>query len=96
MLTLVYDVLKESELTDFTKLYLIEDFDKVLSLNLIDEEETNDIGEEFEEYINEKIAERKIAKQEGDYDKADAIRQELLDKGVMIKDTREGTIIELI
>ena len=96
MLTLVYDVLKDNELTDFTKLYLIEDFDKVLSLNLIDEKETIDIGEEFETYINEKIAERKLAKQEGDYEKADKIRNELLEKGVMIKDTREGTVIELI
>ena len=96
MLTLLYDVLKDSELTDFTKLYLIEDFEKVLSLNLIDEEEENDIGEEFETYINEKIAERKLAKQEGDYEKADKIRNELLEKGVMIKDTREGTVIELI
>ena len=30
-----------------------------------------------------------------DYQKADSIREELLSKGIIIKDTREGTIYEL-
>ncbi len=38
-ITLIYDVLKDEELSDFSKLYLIEDFDKVLSLGLIEEVE---------------------------------------------------------
>ena len=42
--------------------------------------------------IEEKIAERKAAKKEKDFAKADAIRQELLDKGIEVKDTREGTV----
>lgn len=70
MLTLVYDVLKDEELTDFTKLYLIEDFDKVLSLNLIieEEEETN---EELESYILKRIEDRKNAKQNKNFEEAD-------------------------
>lgn len=39
--------------------------------------------------IEEKIAERKAAKKEKDFAKADAIRQELLDKGIEVKDTRK-------
>lgn len=33
---------------------------------------------------------------EKDFAKADAIRQELLEKGIEIKDTREGTVWNLL
>ena len=91
MLTTLYDVLKD-ETNNNTKLYLIEDFDQVLSLNLLKDEE---IDKDFEKYINEKIKERNIAKQNKDYQKADQIRNELLSKNVIIKDTREGTTFEI-
>ena len=41
-----------------------------------------------------KIEERKAAKKEKDFAKADAIREELLSRGIVIKDTREGTVWE--
>lgn len=95
MLTLVYDVLKDEELTDFTKLYLIENFDKVLSLNLIieEEEETN---EELESYILKRIEDRKNAKQNKNFEEADSIRNELLEKGIRLIDSREGTTYEIL
>lgn len=46
-------------------------------------------------YIEEKIKERDTAKKNKDYLQADAIREELLDKGIIIKDTREGTKYEI-
>ena len=55
---MLYDVLK-SDLNNNTKLYLIEDFDKVLSLDLLKKEE---IDNELIDYINKKIEERKEAK----------------------------------
>ena len=92
-ITLLYDVLK-SEFNDATKLAIIDEFDKVLSLDLTkaDIEVTEVSGESEEElaFINEKIEERAKAKKEKDFAKADAIREELLDKGIAIKDTREG------
>ena len=39
-----------------------------------------------------KIEERKAAKKAKDFATADAIRDELLAKGVVIKDTREGVV----
>ena len=96
MLTLVYDVLKDDELTDFTKLYLIEDFDKVLSLNLIDEVEGQEVDSELDSYIKEKIEERNQAKKDKDFSKADQIRDELLSKNIKLIDSREGTTYELI
>lgn len=94
MLTVLYDVLKDDELTDFTKLYLVNDFDKVLSLGLIEEEK--EVSSEIEEMINKKIEERNEAKKNKDYTKADEIRDELLQKGVKLIDTREGTTYEIM
>ena len=87
-----YDVLK-ADTNDATKRALIEDFDQVLSLGLLAEEEGETGADpELVAWIEEKIAERKAAKKEKDFAKADAIRQELLDKGIEVKDTREGTV----
>ena len=41
------------------------------------------------------IAKRNDAKKEKNYALADEIRNELLEKGIMIKDTREGTTYEI-
>ena len=43
-----------------------------------------------------KFLEALTAAQAGDFAKADAIRAELLERGVQIKDTREGTVWELV
>ena len=94
-LTVLYDVLK-SELNNNTKLALIESFDKVLSLNLLKEEKANNLDQETINYINEMIEKRKEAKINKDYALADQIRQELQDKGIILKDTREGTTYEVI
>ncbi len=92
MLTILYDVLKDSELNDFTKLYLIDDFDKVLGLNLIDEYRDDYVDEEIERLI----IERDLAKKEKDFKKADEIRDDLLSRGIKLVDTREGTKYEII
>ncbi|MBR6690121.1 MAG: cysteine--tRNA ligase [Bacilli bacterium] len=89
--TVLYDVLK-SDLNNNTKLYLIEDFDKVLSLDLLKKDE---VDTELLDYINKKIEERKEAKLNKNYDLADSIRKELEEKGIILKDTREGTTFEI-
>ena len=92
-LTVLYDVLK-SDTNNTTKLSLIESFDKVLSLNLIKKEK--EIDSNLLKYINEQIALRNTAKSNKDYALADQIRQSLLEQNIVIKDTREGTIFEVI
>ena len=44
------------------------------------------------DYINEKIAERYNAKANKEYELADSIRNELLIKGIILNDTKDGTI----
>ena len=45
--------------------------------------------------IEAKIAERADAKKNKDYARADAIRAELLEKGVVLVDTKEGTTYKI-
>lgn len=92
-ITILYDVLK-SDLENAQKRFLVASFDQVLSLNLLVEEESK-IDNDLENYIHQKIEERNQAKKEKDYTKADSIRNELLEKGIIIKDTREGTTYEV-
>ena len=90
-ITLIYDVLK-ADLNGATKRAIIESFDYVLSLDLLKEEAVQESSEdaELEAYVLAKIEERKAAKKEKDFAKADAIRNELLEQGIVLEDTREG------
>lgn len=90
-ITVLYDVLKDNNLNDKTKKCLIESFDKVLSLDLLKENDDS-ISEELVDYIEKQIELRKIAKKNKDFELADKIRNELLEKGIELKDTREGTV----
>ena len=88
--TVLYDVLKDDKLNDFTKRELIKAFDSVLGLDLLVKDEIK-VDDELKEYINSKIAERLEAKKNKDYAKADEIRNELAEKGITLKDTPNGT-----
>jgi cysteinyl-tRNA synthetase len=90
-LTLLYDVIK-SELNGATKRSIIEDYDTVLSLDLLKPVEEEEVDDELKSFVEMKIAERAEAKKAKDFAKADAIRAELAGKGIVIKDTREGVV----
>ena len=95
--TALYDVLK-ADTNDATKKALIEDFDRVLSLDLTKAqpaEETPDIDPEFAAEIERLIAERAAAKKKKNFAEADRIRAYLADKGVTLLDSREGTTYKI-
>ena len=92
-LTVLYDVIKDDELTGTTKIELINKFDEIFSLDLT---KKDNIDTDLEEFVNSKIAERNEAKKNKDFAKADSIRDELLEKGIKLLDTREGTKFEII
>ena len=75
---------------------LIGMFDYVLSLDLLKEREEKkpEVDDELAAYVEEQIALRKAAKKEKNFAEADRIRNELLEKGIVLKDTREGTTWE--
>ena len=88
-ITILYDSLKDNTLSDATKLYLVNDFDQVLGLDLLKEEKI-----EVEDEIKELINKRNEAKKNKDFATADQIRDLIFEKGYIIKDTREGAQIE--
>ena len=92
-ITVLYDVLK-ADISDATKYALAESFDSVLSLNLATahaaKEEENRLDGETEAYVLARIEERTAAKKAKDFARADAIRSELLERGIVLEDTREG------
>jgi len=93
-LTCLFNVIKDESLNNNTKLYLIDSFDKVLSLDLLSNDK--ELSDELKSKTEELIKSRNEAKANKEYAKADSIRDELLNMGVAIKDTREGTKFELI
>ncbi len=92
-LTTIYDVLKD-DMNDYTKLKLIEDFDRVLSLDLTKEEEK--AKADNEEEILKLIEERANAKKNKDFATADKIRDDLMSQGIRLIDTKEGTTYEIV
>lgn len=94
-LTVVYDLLKDTEVNDATKKKLLTDFDSVLSLDLLQEAEEVAVDDELAAYVEAKLEERKLAKKAKNFALADEIRSELASRGISIKDTREGTVWSL-
>lgn len=91
-ITSIYDVLK-ANISDATKIYLLNDFDKVLSLDLV--KAANKLKEEKNSSVDtakveELIKKRTEARANKDWATADAIRDELNAMNVVIKDTPEG------
>ena len=92
-ITVLYELLKADDLNSSEKLYLIEEFEKVLSLSLLNFEEENknvSVNDEEVKYIEEMIQKRTEAKKNKNFALADSIRNELLEKGIVLEDTRQG------
>ena len=101
-ITAIYNVLK-ADTNDSTKLALINDFDRVLSLDIVkeasklSEKDKNDShDDEFIEKVNKLIEMRSNAKREKNFAEADRIRQELACMGVEVTDTRNGPVWQKI
>lgn len=94
-LTTLYAVIKDNDLSGKSKIFLIKDFDQVLSLSLLENKKA-EVSKELLNYINSEIERRNIAKKDKDYALADEIRESLKEKNIIIKDTREGTTFEII
>ena len=94
-ITAVYNVLK-SDANAKTKLALIEDFDRVLSLDLIakaQQVKEASADEEIPAEIMELVEQRKEARKAKDFATADAIRDKIAEMGYVVEETRQGTKI---
>ncbi len=92
-ITLIYEVLK-SNISSATKYKLIKNWDEVLSLDLLKKD--FDDKSLDKDYIEQKIKERDEAKKLKNYELADQIRYNLEEEGIILKDTKNGTMYEKI
>ena len=104
--TALYDVLK-AKIGDDAKLRLIAEFDRVLSLGLMEAAERvraeqakqaqpdNGLTGELADYVNAQIAARAAAKKAKNYAEADRIRDELKSRGILLEDTPSGVRVVL-
>ncbi len=88
-LTLLYEAMK-ADISAATKLAVIEDFDRVLSLDLLSGEAAAEEPADDVSHLEELLVKRAEAKKNRDWALADAIRDEVKAAGYMIVDTPEG------
>ena len=91
--TAIYDVLK-ADTNPATKLALLDDFDKVLSLDIttnarksIEASAEQDIPAEVAELLDR----RKAARKEKNFALADELRDKIAEMGYIVEETRQGT-----
>ena len=88
-------IILKANISNATKVELVKNFDTVLNLDLLKENETKEEGSNLtkEEIarIEKLIKERAEAKQNKNYARADEIRASLFKEGIELIDTKEGT-----
>ena len=91
----MWKMLKDNSITEGEKLSLLYSMDKVLGLDLdkIEAKKEEKVGGEEEWKL---VEERKQAKAEKNYQRADEIRKELEERGYVVKDTPQGPILQKI
>ena len=94
-LAVMWKMLKDNSITEGEKLSLLYSMDKVLGLDLdkVEAKKEEKVGGEEEWKL---VEERKQAKAEKNYQRADEIRKELEEMGYIVKDTPQGPILQKI
>ena len=95
-MSVVWEIIRnEKKSEDFAD--LLEKFDMALGLDLKNAKQyikNKIVNDEISQEVMDLVELRKQAKQNKNWEEADKIRNEILQKGYNIKDTSEGTIIE--
>lgn len=94
-ITALFNVMK-ADINAKTKLALIKEFDRVLSLDLIEQAENlknSSQEEEIPAEVLEIAQQRQEARKAKDFATADALREKILQMGYVIEETRQGTKI---
>lgn len=90
-LALMNDMLRDDQFGSIEKLDLVKDFDRVLGLRLMEEEELG-----IPDDVLSLIEEREKARREKKFDLSDKYREEIKERGFLIKDTVDGPEVEKI
>jgi cysteinyl-tRNA synthetase len=94
-IALIWEIIKDKNISEKDKQATILDFDKVLGLNL---EAISNLASKMQiivpDSVKKLIEEREQARKSGDFIKADALREMIAEEGYEIKDTPTGTEIK--
>ena len=90
-LALLWDLIKEKEISGKSKLDLILDFDKIFGLNLKDIKE-----EKIPKEILNLVKQREKARQERNFAESDKLRKLIQEKGYTIEDTKGKPIVKKV
>ena len=86
----LWNLLKDSSVSDNNKLAAVYDMDRVLGFGL-KELKDESVQEDLPEELKALIHEREEARESRNFKRADEIRDQLLDNGITLKDTPGGT-----
>ncbi len=96
-IALIWELIKDKNVSEKDKRETILDFDKVLGLNL---EAIANLASKMQinipDSVQKLIDERESARKSGDFIKADAIREMITEEGYEVKDTPKGPEIKLL
>lgn len=92
-LAVVWEVVK-SNIANSDKLDLILDFDQVLGLKLSETRDSVDESLNVSGDVTNMIKEREVARDKGDFEKADDLRKKISEMGYDLVDTNSGTEIK--
>jgi cysteinyl-tRNA synthetase len=85
-LAVVWETIKNPDMSDIDKVHALFMMDKVLQLGLFIEPSVPSLSPEIEQLLQQ----RTQARQDKNYAESDRIRDLLLEKGIVIKDTKNG------
>lgn len=91
-LSIVWDVVKDSNISDNTKLAFLKKVDEVLGLDLENSEKYVKLEKEvvLDDELKELLDKRKKAREDKDFALSDKIRDILKEKGYIVIDTKDG------
>ena len=89
----MWSMLKDNDVSDSEKLGALYQMDRILGLDLdkIEAKKADKVGSSEDWAL---VEERTIAKKEKNFQRADEIREELLSRGFIVKDTPQGPVLE--
>jgi len=96
-LAVMWEVLEDTSLEDKTKALLINEFDKVLGLNIYAGKDDNSHEsyipiESLPEDVQDKLRQREEYRKQRKFSEADSLRKQIEDMGYKVEDTKEGVL----
>lgn len=96
---IMWDMLRDSNLDDLSKLSMLIDFDKIFGFDIKKQSKifnTEVDSKKLPTEIKDLLEEREQARQNKDWANSDKLRDKILEKGYKIEDTSEGSVISKI